>query len=289
MTAEEIKNAISENPDLKKEVLGTFSDTHVIKSIADHDEWKENFEKETISKKTRKIADHFEADITGYGFEKIEGEKYYDYNKRALSTLSEKAKRSKELEAQIEELKTKDVSEDLKREHKDLKALFDKTQLDHEEDKKKLISGFNSERKEGTIASAMNSLSFNSDMPEDVISALKEKRTEELMGMNSSFSSEGLVFLKEDGETMRHPETLKPITAADLLNDSLASILKKSDPARKGIGTKAPKAEEGSMVAPAGVKTKVQLSAHLAEQGLVANTKEYSLAFSEMGKGLPLR
>lgn len=290
MTGEEIRNALGENPELQKEVLDGFKETHVIRSKDEDESWKTNFEQDLVSKKTREIASSIEEDVFNTtGIQKNEGEKYYDYVKRATSSLVEKSKKAKTLEKQIEELKSTDVDEALKRELGEYKDIVEKMRSEHESKVVELKTEFNTERKKSSIASAMNELSFSNELPEDVIATMKESALNKVLSAESQFSDGKLVFLNEAGETIRDQETMQPLSARDILTQSLSSVLKKSETKKTGLGTDAPKTDNG-FTAPSGIKTRMQLTAHLAEQGIAAGTPAYSKAWAEAGgNDLPLR
>lgn len=291
MTGEEIKNALIENPELQNEVFDGFKESHVIRSKSDDEAWKTNFEQDLVSKKTREIASSIEEDVfSTTGIEKNEGEKYYDYVKRATSTLLDKSKKAKTLEKQLEELKNTDVDETLKREVSEYKGLIDKLKSEHEEKVVGLKTEFDTERKKSSIASAMNELSFDGDLPEDVVATMKESALNKMLSAQSQFSDGSLVFIGEDGETMRDPESLKPLSAKDILKQSLSSVLRKEEIKKKGLGTDAPTANNNGVAPPSGIKTRMQLTGWLADKGIAAGTTEYSKAWAEAGgNDLPLR
>ncbi len=290
MTTEEIKAFMSENPDASKQILDGFKETHIIRTKDEDVSFMKGYEDDLLSKKTRSFAEDLENDILNTsGMEKQEGEKYYDYNKRVINSLLDKSKKAKSLEKQLEELKNSDVDEALKRELGEYKGIVEKMKADHEEKVVSLKKEFNMERKKSSVAGAMSELSFSSELPEDVISTMKESALNKVLSANSQFSDGQLVFLNENGETIRDQESMQPLTAKEILVQSLSSVLKKPEQKKTGLGTDAPKTDNG-FTTPSGISTRMQLTTYLAEKGIAAGTAEYSKAWAEAGGNeLPLR
>jgi len=289
MTGEEIKNAFTENPDLQKEVLEGFKESHVIRSKEEDDSWRTGFEQDLVSKKTREIATAVEEDIfNASGIEKEEGEKYYDYNKRVVSYLKERADKSKKLESKLEEAINSKGDETLKKELDQYKARIEEMTNAHKDEMTTVKTQFETSQKKGVISASAKGMAFG-DFPEDVVNTMLSSAESELLNTPSAMLDGELVFLDDNGDVMKDKESFKNITATDLLRGKLGSILKVEGQTAKGVGTSAP-ATKPSAIAPADVKTKIQLDRYLIEQGVPKGTAEYSEKFAELGgNDLPLR
>lgn len=290
MTTEDIRNFMSENPEASKEILDGFKETHIIRTKDEDATWRQNYEQDIVSKKTREFAENLEKDVFELsGLEKEDGEKYHAYNKRAYTSLSEKAKRVKTLEAKIEELQSQNADETLKKELDQYKAKISEMTEAHAKEKERIFADFNNDKKSLEIKSATKSLEFG-DYPESILSRAIKDVQQEIMSMPSKVVEGSTVFLDENGDIMKHQDSFENVTASDLVKERLSDIIKKPEETKKGLGLKEPEKKGDTFAMPSDVTTKTQLNRYLVDKkGLAVTSPEYKEIFREYSKDLPLR
>lgn len=229
-----------------------------------------------------------------------EGERAIDYLERAIK---EKIAPVKELESQLEKLKNEGINgnEQAEQYKKDLELLQGKfADLSANKDKEleQLKSQiFNSKVRsmiDNELAALRGSLdeSIDSKLLEDVIKSRLNNFYEE----NKAHQiDDTIIFKNKNGETIISNQDGKPKNAKELLTPYFEDIIdkkRKQNGAGSGMGSGG--SSEGSKQKydlPENVKTKVQLHEYLSKgtPKLDINSKEFSEAYSELGKELPLR
>lgn len=278
MDANEINKALSENPELAKQVseLGGY----VVKTTAEQDAFKTNIENDAISRKTSEFASSIENDIyEATGITKEPNEKWYDYQKRTYSTLSEKANSVTKYKKQIEELKenSSQVDETIRKEYQEYKALIPQLEEKHKNEILELQANFNNQRKSSEIESSLTTMSFSKSLPENLVEMAKKSAVQDLSSMKSEYRDGKLVFLDDNGETLRNKDNnLEPFTAGELLASKLVDVMATANEV-KGLGTKPSDAEKTveGVVIDGSIKSQVELDRKLGELGLSTTSNEY--------------
>jgi len=302
MDINEVKSHMKENPEFKKELLGSI-DGYVVKSSEEFESLKSNIANEAISKKTSEFASSIEKDIfETTNIAKEQDEKWFDYQKRVLGSLGEKAKKVSSYQKQLEEAKanTSTLDETIKQEYQELKKAIPELEERYKNEILSLQNDNKKERKSWEISSAIGQMSFSKTLPETLVDLAKKSAVQDLMTQKSEFRDGKLVFLDDNGETLRNKDNnLEPFSAGDLLKNKLAEVLAvKSDASGLGTSPKdATQTVEGIALDPS-IKTQVDLDRKLGEKGLSTSSDEYikernayikGYAEANGGRAMPLR
>lgn len=260
-----------------------------------------NDENTVIGQKIGEIYGKLDIDIKDtFGVEKGQGEKTYDYLKRAGKSLTEKVK---ELPTQLETLKKEKeelekkigdgkggevIQQKLKDAEARLKELENKYEKDTTELKGKIGEYSTLAQKvkiDYEFERALTGKAFKPEVPEDLqkilVSAAKQKILSELKAdwIDNGKGGQVLVFRDEKGQIRNNPENkLNPYSAGELLVKELATIL--STPGEGGAGTGKPNAKTGERADLSGAKTQVDadelIVRHLLAKGLKRGSSEFA-------------
>lgn len=222
----------------------------------------QNDENRVLATRIGELHGSYDRDIlASTGIEKAQGEKTYDYLKRAVGELKTASDGLADLRKQVSTLKTerdalkKQVDESggdpeiaikyekavkdlegVKNDYRTLKKEYDAKVA--EADAK--IAGM---AIESELRIATSGLEFDPTLPPTVIRTMTEAAVSKVKGMKSEFIDDGkggktLAFLDENGAIMRNTANgLNPFTASELIRGELAEVLKKT-PETTGAGTK---------------------------------------------------
>jgi len=257
----------------------------VIRTSEEESTFLENFKRSEVEKsigeKVNELHSRYDADILEVtGLRKDPKEKTYEFNKRVLKESLGK------ISAYEEKIKELSKGSGLKNDDKirELEGLIEKITREKDE----AIAAERSEktvfRTRNEIEKSLLKLPQEPSIPEAARNALVESTINGLMKA-AEWREDGLVFKDEKGEVLRNKTTYKPLTADEILSDTLNPILKK-DRKVAGVDIKSDDSKRGISVLPAGVTTKVELTKYLLSQGLKRESKEYIEAFA-LGKDLP--
>lgn len=295
-TADEFKSAVEANPELLKNVTTVLPERgFVVRSKEENDTFLRNYEEQVISNKTKEFALNLEKDVKELtGLDKASpDEKYYEFLKRAVST---KLQSVKTLEQELTALKEKKggegVSEEEKKRIKDLELALEKQKGDYAEALSKKDQELTQYKAQNEVEKRMIPLraSYKPNIPKFALEAAEEKVLNELIP-NLIFTEDGKIMIKgKDGETLKDPKLLEPVTLEAYLSDRLKDFVDEGKEQR-GAGTGKGDKDEGKggkfTGIPAGVETKVQLGDYLKKLGIM--NPEYDKILEEHGKNLPLR
>jgi hypothetical protein len=247
------------------------------------DNYRESEVKKEVDPRVSEIYSRLDADILEVtGVRRNPTEKTYEYAKRVLGDANSKIK---VFEQKIQELSsTGNPKHDEK--IKELESVIERIKEEKHKEIESLTKEKISFRTKSEIDKALAALQQDPSIPDAARQALVESRVNSLMGQ-AEWDGDKLVF-KKDGEVRRNKQSFEVLSAADILKDELASILKVE---RRLPGAPiAPDASKakGVAVLPAHITTKVQLTEYLLSQGLKRSSKEYIEAYA-LGADLPLQ
>lgn len=264
-----------------------------------------NEEATVISSKIGEHHGKIEADVKAVsGIDKNEGEKSYDYVKRALSTYKEKAGSTTQLQSQIDaqkatitdlEAKILDgkgneaVAQKLRDAESKLGALQSQYETDKstwEKEKSSFTEKITGVQVNAEIAKATAGLKFKAAFPESVQKTLLKSAKETILGQyKPDWIEEGdakvMVFRDAKGDIIRNKANqMEPYTAQELIAEQLADTL---DQGKKQNGAGTGGESGGGGVESADIsaaKTQVEadtlISKHLMQKGLVRGTKSFA-------------
>ena len=287
-------------------------------------EMSRNDENDVIGKRIGEIYRDLDADVlAASGIAKEGAEKTYDYTKRVIGGLKEKAdaaganaakvasleKENARLQKTIEEggsdaevkkelARTKADLSNITKEFTDLKAKYDKSEADH-------AAALTAVKIEGAFAGITPA--FKKDLPEGVKGVLLNQAIATVKAMNPEFVDDGkggkvLAFMK-DGAVLRNPENgLNPYTATDLVLKELKGMgVLEEGRKQVGAGSKEEPIGAGDgAVDISGAKSQVEadeiITKALLSRGLVRNSGQYMKEFDRIRaekydtiKALPLK
>lgn len=287
-------------------------------------EMSRNDENDVIGKRIGEIYRDLDADVlAASGVAKDGAEKTYDYAKRVIGGLKERAdaaganaakvasleKENARLQKTIEEggtdaevkkelARTKADLSNITKEFTELKTKYDKSEADH-------AAALTAVKIEGAFAGIAPA--FKKDLPEGVKGVLLNQAIATVKAMNPEFVDDGkggkvLAFMK-DGAVLRNPENgLNPYTATDLVMKELKGMgVLEEGRKQTGAGSKeeTPGASNGA-VDISGAKSQVEaddiISKALLSRGLTKNSGAYLKEFDairaekyDIIKALPLK
>lgn len=288
-------------------------------------EMSRNDEASVIGQKTGEIYGGLDADIlAASGIAKNGTEKTYDYAKRVIGEIKEKAGKLDESLKRINELSTEkarlekviadggadaETKRQLTQAQTDLasvtKSFTDlKTQYDaqKEEHVKELFGiKLNSE-----FSRATSGLKFKADIPQSVTDVIVSQAIAKVKGMYPEYIDDGqggkiLAFKDaENGAIMRNPEkNLNPYTASELVEKELKTMgVLESGRKQAGAGTKPQGGSGSGTIDIAGARTQDEayeaIASSLMAQGMTIGSNEFEAAMSKAWaannvKSLPLK
>lgn len=273
-------------------------------------EMSKNDENEVIGKRIGEIYRDLDADIlSASGVAKDGAEKTYDYAKRVIGGMKEKAESADTNAARVASLekenarlqktiedgghdtevkkelgKAKADLANVTKEYTELKAKYDKSESDHAAE----LMAVKMDAEFAGIAPT-----WKKDLPEGVKAVVLSQAVASVKGMNPEYIDDGkggkvLAFMK-DGAVMRNPEkNLAPFTASDLVISQLKTmgVLEEG---RKQTGTgshEEPRGGEGGTIDLSGAKTQVEadalIKAGLLARGLAVGSMAYQREFDKI-------
>ena len=273
-------------------------------------EMSRNDENDVIGARIGEIYRALDADVLATsGIEKEGDEKTYNYAKRVIGGLKEKAdaadanaakvasleKERARLESKLaegasdEEIKkelarTKADLSNVTKEYTELKAQFDRSESEH-------AAALTAVKIEGAFAGITPA--FKKDLPEGVKGVLLNQAIATVKGMSPEFKDDGnggkVLTFSKDGAVLRNPENgLKPYTAADLVLKELdgMGVLEKGR-VQAGAGSNAePVGGADGAVDISGAKSQVEadeiISKALLARGLVKHGAAYRAEFDRI-------
>lgn len=273
-------------------------------------EMSKNDENEVIGKRIGEIYRDLDADIlSASGVAKDGAEKTYDYAKRVIGGMKEKAESSDTNAARVASLekenarlqktieeggqdaevkkelgKAKADLANVTKEFTELKAKYDKSESDH-------AAELLSVKMDAEFAGIAPT--WKKDLPEGVKAVVLSQAVASVKGMNPEYIDDGkggkvLAFMK-DGAVLRNPDkNLAPYTASDLVISQLKTmgVLEEG---RKQTGTgshEEPPAGQDGTIDLSGAKTQVEadalIKAGLLARGLTVGSMAYQREFDKI-------
>ena len=278
-------------------------------------EMSSNDENTVIAQKTSEIYSGLDADIlSASGITKGTNEKTYDYAKRAIGEIKSQAGNTAELQKQVGELsreksrlekviadggidaeakrelaKAKADLQNVTKDYTELRTKYDQQKTDHE----KAIFDM---KIENELAGSVAGLKFKADLPESVVSVLKDQAIAKVKGMNPEYIDDGnggkvLAFM-QNGTPMRNKENnLRPYTAGELVQKELQAMgVLETGRKQTGAGTEESKPGTGkeTNVDLSGARSQNEaqeiLAKQLMSQGKVNGSKEFDDAMKAAWK-----
>jgi len=257
---------------------------------ADLEKMRESVEEDQFKKATSEIYKRLDDDFKQLGFENSNRKKTYEHLKDVLSNFKITDEKAKTLEAQLEELKQGGkVNEHIQKEYEELKAKYQETNILLEQERQSKEKELQSFKEEVSIRDAFSGIKFKSDIDDSIINAMKENAINKIKSMNKQFVEGKMIFLKDDGTTLKNDKTYDPVTADELVKQLIGAVIENGKQ-QPGTGTKAPEPGNfNSEVLPGHIKTKVQLTSYLREQGIAQGTKEHTEYFNKHSVNLPFK
>lgn len=300
-TAEELATAMTANPALLAVMKTHFAtDGSVLRTKAEDEAFRTDFEANVIARKTSEIATKIEADVKELtGIEKSSpDQKYFDYLKYAIG---EKVKGVDALTTELNALKTNPASKptDAARIQQLEEAIateqtkVTKLQADH-------VTEVNRLKIEGKLEGYMSGLKFKEGIPQAMVDIFKKQQMDELVKTAKVNEDGSISVLDPNGQPLVGAD-YKPKAIDVILKDRFGDAL--DDGQQQQGGGTGPNSQgkangqqqqqgAGSYVKltalPTGVKSKVQLTEHLMKSGLTDDRPEFQEAFDTFGKDLPL-
>lgn len=301
-TADEMKAALTANPQLSDVLVGIYPDVPT---------FKDKIDPIVIAPITLKHAQTIEKDVKELtGIDKLNpDEKYFDYMKRAFT---ETKKAHTKLEAELTELKSKgDPSSQEKARIGQLeKAIKDKNDeiLTIKQAGQKELSETKATYEIKNVLAVLRA-SYKPGIPQLAIDSVEEKVTNALK--NSIQIKDGkTVVVDTEGDVVLDKSNFQPVTVESKARELLGDVI---DPGRQqqgaGGGPKSiapgaqgngqqqqggqqqagPDPADNYRGIPPGVTTKVQLSEHLTALGITVDNPKFDEILLRDGKGLRLK
>lgn len=309
-TAEELSTAVAANPELLNVVTGHLkSNKFVVQNEAEHQQFLTNHENVIVARKTGEHAATIEKDVYDLtGIQKTGDEKYYEYLKRAFK---DKIGDVEKLQGELKTLKEKggNTSEVDKQRIVELEKKITETENGYKEKLTAKDKQLLDTQTEFAISAKLADIraKYKANIPESLIKLAEKAVTDELKGKARIMDVDGtptLVFVDDKGAPVIDQTTMRAagveyfIGKADALKDLIdpgkqqgGSGTPPGGPAGGGAnGGEGGSGEAGKYTGlPATVKTKVGLTDHLKQLGIMDGTPEFSEIFDRDGANLPLR
>ena len=274
---------------------------YILRTEAEENEFRENLLKTELDKKIgariKEVHTSYDNDLYELtGKRRKDDEPTYDFMKRHFSELKEKADSTILLENQIKELNTKirdgSGDETLKRQLKSYEQKHNDALKEWTREKEELQGKFNTYRVDAALDNSLAGLKFRADLPEAVVKSYIDSVKSDLRS-KAILQDDQLVFKNGEDGILVDNTTLKPISAASILNDKLKDIL--AGDGVKGLGGgKDNEKPKGEIVPPDSALvsneelTKWLLNEFAVRKGLTKNAArndpEYLKIFKEYSK-----
>ena len=288
-------------------------------------EMSRNDEASVIGQKTGEIYGGLDADIlAASGIAKNGTEKTYDYAKRVIGEIKEKAgKLDESLKLFVEKKKKKarlekviadggadaETKRQLTQAQTDLASVtksFTELKAQYDEQKENHVKELFGIKLDSEFSRATSGLKFRADIPQNVTDVLVSQAIAKVKGMYPEYIDDGkggkiLAFKDaENGAIMRNPEkNLNPYTASELVEKELKTMgVLESGRKQNGAGTKPQGGNGSGSIDIAGARTQDEayeaIASSLMAQGMTIGSNEFETAMSKAWaannvKSLPLR
>ena len=288
-------------------------------------EMSRNDEASVIGQKTGEIYGGLDADIlAASGIAKNGTEKTYDYAKRVISEIKEKAGKLDESLKQIDALSAEkarlekviadggadaETKRQLTQAQTDLASVtksFTDLKAQYDEQKEKHVKELFGIKLDSEFSRATSGLKFRADIPQNVTDVIVSQAIAKVKGMYPEYIDDGkggkiLAFKDaENGAIMRNPEkNLNPYTASELVEKELKTMgVLESGRKQNGAGTKPQGGNGSGSIDIAGARTQEEayeaIASSLMAQGMTIGSNEFETAMSKAWaannlKSLPLR
>lgn len=287
MTKEEILKGLEENPELKKEVVAVVETEaiehfktkgHVVRTQDEETAFLSNYEKEKIDPRVEQLYSGIDKDIlAATGVAKNGSEKTYDYLKRVVTPLASEVK---DLKKQIADGLDKNGDELTKQQLKSLEeklAAKEKEVADLQDLKTKEVSEL---KQNYTINEALigKKIAVPATVPDDKKAAyVKQKRdfiTSQFKANNTAVEQDGMIVYKQ-GETIRlNAKTNQPMTAEEIINEDFQFEFEVDKKPAGGAGGSGGAGGTGN-AEESEVTDKVTLYEFLAKKGYTAGSPKW--------------
>lgn len=283
-----------------------------------------NDENTVIGERIGRLHSDYDADILAVtGIAKQQGEKSYDYLKRAAGEIKHRADKADEFQQKVTTLAGErdalkeqpkagggsDLAAQLAAKEAELKAtkqLYGETKANLDKLTKESASKITAMQIGYEIKSAAAALKFKPEIPEAVAAMAVQNVVKELESVHKpefiadANGNQRLVFKDENGVQLNNPANgLQPFTAAELLTQKLSALGILSEGQKQaGAGTKGADGGKGGTFDLGGARTQVEADKMIVEQlcrnGFVKGTPEFNDKMKEAREtnkvqDLPLR
>ena len=288
-------------------------------------EMSRNDEASVIGQKTGEIYGGLDADIlAASGIAKNGTEKTYDYAKRVIGEIKEKAGKLDESLKQIDALSAEkarlekviadggadaETKRQLTQAQTDLASVtksFTDLKAQYDEQKEQHVKELFGIKLDSEFSRATSGLKFRADIPQNVTDVIVSQAIAKVKGMYPEYIDDGkggkiLAFKDaENGAIMRNPEkNLNPYTASELVEKELKTMgVLESGRKQNGAGTKPQGGNGSGSIDIAGARTQDEayeaIASSLMAQGMTIGSNEFETAMSKAWaannvKSLPLR
>ena len=288
-------------------------------------EMSRNDEASVIGQKTGEIYGGLDADIlAASGIAKNGTEKTYDYAKRVIGEIKEKASKLDESLKQIDALSAEkarlekviadggadaETKRQLTQAQTDLASVtksFTDLKAQYDEQKEQHVKELFGIKLDSEFSRATSGLKFRADIPQNVTDVIVSQAIAKVKGMYPEYIDDGkggkiLAFKdSENGAIMRNPEkNLNPYTASELVEKELKTMgVLESGRKQGGAGTKPQGGNGSGSIDIAGARTQDEayeaIASSLMAQGMTIGSNEFETAMSKAWaannvKSLPLR
>lgn len=288
-------------------------------------EMSRNDEASVIGQKTGEIYGGLDADIlAASGIAKNGTEKTYDYAKRVIGEIKEKAGKLDESLKQIDALSAEkarlekviadggadaETKRQLTQAQTDLASVtksFTELKAQYDEQKEQHVKELFGIKLDSEFSRATSGLKFRADIPQNVTDVIVSQAIAKVKGMYPEYIDDGkggkiLAFKDaENGAIIRNPEkNLNPYTASELVEKELKTMgVLESGRKQGGAGTKPQGGNGSGSIDIAGARTQDEayeaIASSLMAQGMTIGSNEFETAMSKAWaannvKSLPLR
>lgn len=288
-------------------------------------EMSRNDEASVIGQKTGEIYGGLDADIlAASGIAKNGTEKTYDYAKRVIGEIKEKAGKLDESLKQIDALSAEkarlekviadggadaETKRQLTQAQTDLASVtksYTELKAQYDEQKENHVKELFGIKLDSEFSRATSGLKFRADIPQNVTDVIVSQAIAKVKGMYPEYIDDGkggkiLAFKDaENGAIMRNPEkNLNPYTASELVEKELKTMgVLESGRKQGGAGTKPQGGNGPGSIDIAGARTQDEayeaIASSLMAQGMTIGSNEFETAMSKAWaannvKSLPLR
>ncbi len=288
-------------------------------------EMSRNDEASVIGQKTGEIYGGLDADIlAASGIAKNGTEKTYDYAKRVIGEIKEKAGKLDDSLKQIDALSAEkarlekviadggadaETKRQLTQAQTDLASVtksFTDLKAQYDEQKEKHVKELFGIKLDSEFSRATSGLKFRADIPQNVTDVIVSQAIAKVKGMYPEYIDDGkggkiLAFKDaENGAIMRNPEkNLNPYTASELVEKELKTMgVLESGRKQGGAGTKPQGGNGSGSIDIAGARTQDEayeaIASSLMAQGMTIGSNEFEAAMSKAWaannvKSLPLK